>query len=78
MRCVNSFRIRSYSGPYFPAFGLNMEIYFVSQSEYGRKRTIITPHKEKFYTVMNMHFISGFYFECYPILLLYKASISFS
>ena len=28
--CVKSVRIRSYSGPYFAAFGLNRERYFVS------------------------------------------------
>ena len=26
MHCVNSVRIQSYSGPYFPAFGLNMKM----------------------------------------------------
>ena len=31
-RCVKSFRIRNFSGPYFPAFGLNME-------RYGTKKT---------------------------------------
>ena len=29
--CVKSVRIRSYSGPYFPGFGLNTERYKVSQ-----------------------------------------------
>ena len=33
---VKSVRIRSYSGPRFPAFGLNTERY--SQSEYGKMR----------------------------------------
>ena len=44
--CVKSIRIRSYSAPYFPAFGLNMERYFVSfpiQCEYRKIRTRITP-----------------------------------
>ena len=27
------------SGPYFPVFGLNMEIYIVNQSEYRKIRT---------------------------------------
>ena len=43
---VKSVRIRIYSGPHFPAIGLNMETYFVSlriQSEYGEMRTRITP-----------------------------------
>ena len=33
---VKSIRIRSFSGPYFPAFGLNTEIYFIYRTfEYG-------------------------------------------
>ena len=32
VHCVKSVRIRSYSGPYFPAFGLNTDQY---NSEYG-------------------------------------------
>ena len=28
--CINGVRIRNYSGPYFPAFGLNTERYSVS------------------------------------------------
>ena len=48
-------RIRSYSGPYFPAFGLNTEIYSVSlrvQSECGKRRTRITPNTDTFYIVI--------------------------
>ena len=40
--CMESVQIRSFSGPYFPVFGLNMEIYFVNfriQSKYGKIRT---------------------------------------
>ena len=43
LHCVKSVRIRSSSGPYFPAFGLNAERYSVSlrtQSEYGKTRTL--------------------------------------
>ena len=42
MYCVKSVRIRSYSGPYFPAFELNMERYSVSlriKSESEKVRT---------------------------------------
>ena len=49
-----SVRIRSYSCPYFPAFGLNMERYSASlliQSKCGKKRTRITPNKDTFYAV---------------------------
>ena len=47
--CVRSARIRSYSSPYFPAFGLNMERYEVSirvQSKCGEIRTRIAPNTD--------------------------------
>ena len=50
--CVKSVRIRSYSGPYFPAFGLNTERYKVSlriQSECGKIRTRITRDTDTFH-----------------------------
>ena len=52
--CVKSVRIRSYSGPYFPTFGLNMERYRVSlriQSKCGKIRTRITPITDTLYAV---------------------------
>ena len=55
MRCVKSVRIRSYSSPYFPAFGLNTKRYSVSlriQSECGEIRTRLTPNTNTFYKVM--------------------------
>ena len=48
---VKSVHIWSYSGPYFPAFGLNVERYFVSlriQSECGNMRTRLTPNTDTF------------------------------
>ena len=54
MRVSESVRIRSYSGPYFPAFGLNMERYEVSfriQPERGKIKTRITPNTDTFRTV---------------------------
>ena len=54
--CVKSVRNSSYSGPHFPAFGLNMDRYSVSlriQSECGKIRTRITPNTDTFYTVYN-------------------------
>ena len=51
---VKSVRIQSYSGPHFPAFGLNTERYSVSlctQSECGKMRTRITPNTETFCAV---------------------------
>ena len=56
--CVKRVRIRSYSGPYFPAFGLNMERYSVSlriHSECGKIQTIITPNTDTFYAVHITH-----------------------
>ena len=54
--CVKSAHIRSYSSPYFPAFGLNTKRYFLSlriQSECGKMRTRKTPNTENFYAVHN-------------------------
>ena len=50
--CVKSVRIRSYSGPYFPAFELNTERHEVSlgiQSECGKKWARIIPNMDTFY-----------------------------
>ena len=52
--CVKNIRIRSYSGPHFPAFGLNTERYPISlriQSECGKIWTRITPNTDIFCTV---------------------------
>ena len=51
---VKSARIKSYSGPHFPAFGVNTERYSVSlriQSECREMRTKITPNTDTFYAV---------------------------
>ena len=53
--CAKSVRIRSYSGSYFPAFGLNTERYGVSlriQSECRKIRTRITPNTDTFHAVL--------------------------
>ena len=55
LHCVKSVRICSYSGLYFPAFGLNTETYFVSlriQFDCGTIRTRITPNTGTFYAVL--------------------------
>ena len=52
--CLEIVSIQSYSGPYFPAFGLNTEKYSISlriQSECGKIRTRITPNTGTFYAV---------------------------
>ena len=53
-QCVKSVRIRSYSGPYFPTFGLNAERYGVSlrfQSDCGKIRTRIILNMDTFHAV---------------------------
>ena len=55
MHCVKSVRIRSYSGPYFLAFGLNKErdsVYFRIQFECGKLRTRVTPNTDTFCAVL--------------------------
>ena len=52
--CDTIVRIRSFSGPYFPVFGLDTEIYSVNlriQFEYVEMRTRKTPGAEFFYVV---------------------------
>ena len=67
IHCVKSVRIRCFSEPYFPAFGLNTERYFVSlriYSEIGKIRTRKTPNKVTFHAVVITtkltHFMSMF------------------
>ena len=52
--CVKSVCIQSYSGPCFPAFGMNAERCGISlriQSECGKIRTRITPNTDTFRAV---------------------------
>ena len=52
--CVKTVHIRSYSGSYFPTFGLNTERYEASlriQPECGKIRTRITPNTDTFQAV---------------------------
>ena len=52
--CVKSVRIRSYSDPHFPKFGLNTGRYGVSrhiQSRCGKMQTRITPNTDTFHAV---------------------------
>ena len=74
--CVKSDRFRSFSGPYFPAFGLNTERYSVSlfiQYECGKMRTRKTPNTETFYEVTvcaNMYSFYPYYSYILQFLLL--------
>ena len=57
--CAKSVRIRCYSGPHFPAFGLNTERCGVSlriQSECREMRTRITPNTDTFLLSAKKHF----------------------
>ena len=54
-QCVKSVRIWSFSGPHFPAFGLNTERYSVPlriQSKCGKIRTRKTPNTDTFHVVI--------------------------
>ena len=53
VHCVKSVRIRSYSGPHFPAFGLNTEKSLRIQSKCGKMRTRITPNTDTVYPVLS-------------------------
>ena len=75
---VKNFHIRSYSGPYFPAFGLNTEKYGVSlctHSECGKIRTRITPNTDTFYAVLYYHFV--FNVHCSTKFLIISTSFDF-
>ena len=59
IHCVKSVRIRSYSGPHFPAFGLNTERCGVC----GKMLTRTTPNMVTFYAVYIMFYIFHGYKE---------------
>ena len=74
---VESVRIRSYSGPHFPAFELNTERHSVSlriQSECGKMRPRITPNTDTFYAVRRLHSYKTL--KYYIINLNYKIVVS--
>ena len=55
LHCIKSVCIRSFSGPYFPAHGLNAERYELSlriQSECGKIRTRKTLNTDTFQIVL--------------------------
>ena len=60
--CVKSVRIWNLSGPYFPAFRLNTEIYQVNlciQSKCWKIRTRKTPNTDTFLAVFRYHYDTG-------------------
>ena len=67
VHCVKNVRIRSYSGPHFPVFGLNTERYRVSlriQSECRKIRTRITPSTDAFQAVVQPQVNLMYIFYC--------------
>ena len=73
--CVKGVRIRSYSGPHFPVFGLKTDRCGVSlsiQSKCRKMRNRITPNKDTFYTVkLKMtHFIKSIFLAGINTVLL--------
>ena len=79
--CVKFVRIRRYSGPHFPTFGLNTERYRLSlriQSECGEMRTRITPNMDAFYTVKPVnHRWWSFFASIWSLSLLHSIFSSF-
>ena len=68
INCMKSVRIWSFSGPYFPAFGMNTEKYGVSlsiQSKCGKVRTRKPQNTDTFHTVINtLIYATKFDFFC--------------
>ena len=60
--CVKIVRIWSFSGPYFPTFGLKTErcVSLCFQSECGRWRTRKTPNTDTFHAVWFIHLSFNF------------------
>ena len=53
--CEKAVRIRNYSGPHLPAFGLNTEIYSVSlriQSKCGKMQIRINANTDTFHALL--------------------------
>ena len=84
--CVLIVRIRSYSGPHFPAFGINTERYSVSprsRSECGKMRTRITSNTDTFYAVKPFGILDNeikysFFTTFMKTHCLHQSNISFS
>ena len=55
LHCVKSVGTRSFSGQYFPVFGLNTErheVFLLIQSEFGKIRTRKTPNMDTFQAIL--------------------------
>ena len=60
---VKSVRIRSFSSPHFPTFGMNTEIYAVRMRENTDQKT---PNKDTFYAVFKNN---TFHAKCFNFIL---------
>ena len=61
--CVKNVRIRDFSSPHFPAFGINTEIYAVRMRENTDQKT---PNTDTFYAVSNS---DPFHVKCFNFIL---------
>ena len=76
--CVRGVRIRSYSGPYSPAVGLNTERYGVCrriQSECEKMRTRITPNTDTFHAVRAFKFFLVIFFLRMKFLFRHRGNL---
>ena len=67
-RCLKSSHIRSFSGPYFPTFGLNTEIYSVNREYCGYGHL---PHS--FYTILSILFLYVIWYNKISLSQQYNA-----
>ena len=79
MHCVKSFCIPNFSGPYFHAFGLNMERYSVFLgilSECRKMQSRKTPNMDTFYAATTFLSVKSVYFMPLVFLFQYLLKIS--
>ena len=76
INCMKSVRVWSFSGPYFPAFGMNTEKYGVSLSIQSKCGEIRTRKPDTFHTVINT-LIYTTKFDFFSLLLKMKIKACF-
>ena len=70
---IKSVRIRSFSGPYFPAFGLNTKIYRLNlriQSKCTKNRGRKTANTDNFYALTGSKIPESFFRKFFPFNVL--------
>ena len=68
IHCVKSVPIQSFSGPYFPAFGLNTEIYEYNVGKYGPE-TRKTQNTDTFHTARKTPIINHLFIVVSRLLM---------